>query len=210
MKTEIVYFGRRETVSCDGRCEKAWGINSRPRVQLSDDPDDYVFVGDGELGDAPDDPGTSEGFHKKPNRPTTHNKWCVRECERSTLKNALPDMENPEPNIRRNHPAWPAAAKQFMRGGAYRQQPTFQPMAPDELAIMITDLSVMVERLASHLLLSELSGNRQERIANLRMHVFADMAYRSAVTQPGTVRDAYACAINMMVHLTAAQLEVTE
>ena len=109
-----------------------------------------------------------------------------------------------------NHPAWPAAAKTYMKGGAYRQQPTFQPMAPDELAIMITDLAVMVERLASHLLLSELSGPRQERIANLRMHVFADMAHRSAVTQPGTVRDAYACALDMMAHLTASQLEVEE
>lgn len=78
-------FGKRRIVACDGRCEKAWGINSRPRVRF-DDADDYAFLSDGELGEAPCDPLTYEGGHAKPQ--ITHdqlNKWCVRECERSRL-----------------------------------------------------------------------------------------------------------------------------
>jgi hypothetical protein len=80
----ITYFGKKVAVACDGNCAKAWGINSRPRVQLSVNPDDYEFKSDGELGDAPVDPGTYEGGVAKPepNDPDKLNKWCVRECER--------------------------------------------------------------------------------------------------------------------------------
>lgn len=82
----ITYVGQRAKVCCDGKCEKAWGINNRPRVQLSDDEDDYAFLSDNELGTAPKNPGTYEGGVPKP-RSVVHfpNKWCVRECERCSM-----------------------------------------------------------------------------------------------------------------------------
>lgn len=75
-------------LACDGNCEKAWGINSRPRESLSPDPDDYELLADGELGAAPADPGTYEGGAAKPDPGSgadRQNKWCSRECERSRL-----------------------------------------------------------------------------------------------------------------------------
>jgi hypothetical protein len=85
----ITWFGRQCLLSCDGNCRKAWGINNRPRINLSaDDPDDYAYLSDGELGDAPDFPGTYEGVEMA-GKPITDgcrlNKWCARECERSVI-----------------------------------------------------------------------------------------------------------------------------
>ncbi len=83
MEKLITYFGQQCKVACDGNCKKAWGINSRPKVQLSEDEDDYAFLSDIELGEAPADPGTYEGRDSKPNDASEFpNKWCVRECER--------------------------------------------------------------------------------------------------------------------------------
>ena len=81
----ITAFGTRRVLYCDGKCSKAWGINKRPRHSFDDsNPDDYEFLADQELGEAPANPGTYEGDEAKP----THflsklNKWCFRECERS-------------------------------------------------------------------------------------------------------------------------------
>jgi hypothetical protein len=90
----ITFFGRPCFVSCDANCDKAWGINARPRVELSADEDDFAFRADDELGVAPVDPGTYEGEHGKPTlRPMTGeamNKWCVRECERSSFQDQSP------------------------------------------------------------------------------------------------------------------------
>ena len=90
----ITYFGQKAKVNCDGNCLKAWGINQRPRVALSDDPDDYAFLADHELGLAPSCPGAYEGGDGKPSSAAEFpNKWCVRECERS-------DMSSPgEPDL---------------------------------------------------------------------------------------------------------------
>jgi hypothetical protein len=81
------YFGAPVTITCDMKCNKAWGINARPRVYLTDeeeDPDDYAFLADDEVGEAPAEPGSWEGPDTKPLEvPEEHNKWCVRECERS-------------------------------------------------------------------------------------------------------------------------------
>lgn len=97
----IAYFSQPARVACDRQCHKAWGINNRPRILLDpDNPDDYVFLADGELAAAPADPGTYEGGQGKPSTPDAFpNKWCVRECERcalsapgeSALPLALPD-----------------------------------------------------------------------------------------------------------------------
>lgn len=82
----ITYFGQRAKVACDRKCHKAWGTHSRPRVQLSDDDDDYAFLADDELGDAPADPGTYEGGSAKPTNPDEFpTRWCVRECERCSM-----------------------------------------------------------------------------------------------------------------------------
>lgn len=86
----ITFCGRQVTVACDGQCHKAWGINTRPHLQLTDHEDDYAFPADHELGFAPADPGTTEGDQGKPcssvaTDPAIINKWCVRECERMSM-----------------------------------------------------------------------------------------------------------------------------
>lgn len=86
----ITFCGQKAKVACDGRCDKAWGINARPRVQLGDgsNPDDYAWLADDEVGEAPTDPGSTEGWQGKPigaTGPEHMNKWCVRECERCEM-----------------------------------------------------------------------------------------------------------------------------
>jgi hypothetical protein len=80
----ISYFGQMMKVGCDERCDKAWGWHSRPSfVADPHDPDDIVWLADGELGTAPVDPGTYEGDSGKPLSPAAFpTTWCVRECER--------------------------------------------------------------------------------------------------------------------------------
>jgi len=90
MEKIITYCGQRAKVGCDERCDKAWGINERPRIEFGgeDDPDDYAFLSDDELGLAPENPGTGEGGDWKPiNKEDIPNKWCVRECERCAMSN---------------------------------------------------------------------------------------------------------------------------
>ena len=83
-KEKLFIFGRETIIACDCKCNKAWGINSRPKEYLDDNnPDDYCYIPDGELEEAPKDPGTSEGGDKK--EPLSFNKWCIRECERLSL-----------------------------------------------------------------------------------------------------------------------------
>jgi hypothetical protein len=85
----IVYFGQPATIACDAKCEKAWGIQLRPRhyfVPEEQDPDDYAFLADGELGQAPKDTGNYEGGDAKPRSPDQRlNKWCARQCERCKI-----------------------------------------------------------------------------------------------------------------------------
>ena len=105
----ITYFGKPAVVACDANCAKAWGIQLRPRVQISANPDDYAFRADDELGIAPMDPGTYEGDDAKPmTRPMTGelmNRWCVRQCERSELfDGSIPDLTHREYNCRAEPP----------------------------------------------------------------------------------------------------------
>lgn len=79
----IQYCGQPAKVACDRKCNKAWGINSRPRIG---NPDDCNFMADDDLPDAPADPETYEGEDAKPSSPDLFpNKWCVRECERCSM-----------------------------------------------------------------------------------------------------------------------------
>lgn len=83
MEALITYFGQSMRVMCDGKCEKAWGNVSRKKIKLSEDPDDFAFLADDELGIAPTDPHTYEGGVAKPASPEEFpNRWCVRQCER--------------------------------------------------------------------------------------------------------------------------------
>lgn len=109
-KAEIIYFGKAAIVKCDRNCGKAWGIAARPHRQLSDDEDDIVYLSDGELGEAPLDPGTYEGGFGKPGSPDEFpQKWCVRECERSEISEpgesdvALTDWSKPVYNMPQEH-----------------------------------------------------------------------------------------------------------
>ena len=90
IKKEITSFEEKIIIACDENCEKAWGINARPKVQLDEsNSDDYYFLADEELGIAPKEPGTYEGGHGKPKSKNGRlNKWCFRECERCYISNS--------------------------------------------------------------------------------------------------------------------------
>lgn len=118
----ITFFGQAAVIACDGRCDKAWGINGRPKISLRhtmlpEDPDDYVYVGDHALGKAPppgETVGQSEGGDFKPSATSLAdgedmNRWCARECERRVMVKPgedlrLPDLEHPAANIERRRP----------------------------------------------------------------------------------------------------------
>lgn len=101
---QIVYFGRQTHTGCDAKCHKAWGMQLRPAVYLDAegkvikvylggkgkydlpdgaDPDNHAYIPDELLGNAPEEPGTWEGFEGK--EPESLNKWCVRQCERNEI-----------------------------------------------------------------------------------------------------------------------------
>jgi len=92
--SNVTIYGYKQTAICDGVCEKAWGISNRPKIQLSDNPDDYMFLGDDDIVEyAPNYPRTFEGGVGKP-LDRNHNKWCYRECERCNL---FKDGDKPYP-----------------------------------------------------------------------------------------------------------------
>jgi hypothetical protein len=94
---QIHWFEDEKILACDAKCRKAWGNNRRPKVQLSDDVDDYVFLSDDELGEAPVNPGTAEGWDMKPVNPGARlNRWCCRECERSIMVDPIADFKLPD------------------------------------------------------------------------------------------------------------------
>jgi len=100
----ITYFGKNVILVCDGQCHKAWGNSQRPRTALShpQDDDNFAFLSDGELEEAPIDPGTYEGRDGKPRDLRDRlNKWCARECERSVIIRANEDFSLPDLSIRR-------------------------------------------------------------------------------------------------------------
>jgi len=86
METIITYFGQDAKVNCDENCNKAWGVDNRPQNKISDNPDDWEYLSDKELDNAPINPGTYEGDDAKPiNKEGIPNKWCVRQCERCNI-----------------------------------------------------------------------------------------------------------------------------
>lgn len=83
----VLFCGRMARFACDGNCGKAWGISARPRVFLSgNDEDDYEYLADGELGEAPARSETTEGGYDKPQLArgaADMNRWCARRSRRS-------------------------------------------------------------------------------------------------------------------------------
>lgn len=110
LSKRIIYCGEPVVLACDGQCNKAWGINSRPTHLLSNRDDDWEYLADGELAEAPADPGTYESGHAKPIAPSERlNRWCCRECERSDFATYLDDVNLKDfskrvPNRRDLHP----------------------------------------------------------------------------------------------------------
>lgn len=90
----ILLYGAPVILVCDGKCNKAWGVVFRPKTYLSEDPDDVLYAADGDLGDAPEDPGTYEGGQGK--HPRSLNKWCARQCERSTIVSSIDESFVPQ------------------------------------------------------------------------------------------------------------------
>ena len=99
-------MGRAMVLACDGNCGKAWGVNQRPKLDLSADPDDVVYLADGELDAAPADPGTYEGGCAKPANPDGMNKWCARECERSNMAATVDKLKLPDYGERLFNQPW--------------------------------------------------------------------------------------------------------
>jgi hypothetical protein len=97
-------------ITCDGRCDKAWGMQNRPKRMLSADPDDYVYLADDDpmIGQTPNSSELgSEGDEEKPSDSALQakysylmNRWCARACERATMLTdvVVCDMANPRPN----------------------------------------------------------------------------------------------------------------
>ena len=93
----ITYFEQPRILVCDGNCHKAWGQSQRPKVQLSENEDDFAFLADHELAEAPAHPDTYEGWDGKPQCLSERlNKWCARECERSVIVRANEDFSLPD------------------------------------------------------------------------------------------------------------------
>jgi hypothetical protein len=91
LTTEITYFRKPCLVVCDQKCTKAWGHNGgRPELSRDeDDEDNVVWLGDNEVDLAPESgiiEGIIAGEGGRPTEPPQkHNRWCVRECERSSI-----------------------------------------------------------------------------------------------------------------------------
>jgi hypothetical protein len=99
MEKIITFCFQKAKVRCDEKCNKAFGISSRPFIKLSDNVDDIVRLSDDEVGEAPIDPGTYEGGDAKPiPKDKIPNKWCVRECERCSM--SQPEKYNEPLNLK--------------------------------------------------------------------------------------------------------------
>jgi hypothetical protein len=77
-------------LACDARCDKAWGVNGRRvragnTIQMSDDEEDVVYLADHETGTSPFQGMTCVEDGTKPTTRSDHNRWCLRECERSRV-----------------------------------------------------------------------------------------------------------------------------
>jgi hypothetical protein len=112
MESNITVSNQPAIIKCDGKCDKAWGINEREKIKLSDDPDDYCYLSDRELGLAPLLSTSTKRLKNKPtNKINFPTSWCICECERSVISEPdtpygdidVPDFNNRVYNIPNNH-----------------------------------------------------------------------------------------------------------
>lgn len=95
--TVVPFLFKKVAVMCDGNCKKAWGIGLRPKNRLSDDDENWEWLADHELGEAPSDPGTSDGGFRKPqDEGHVLNKWCIWQCERAVFVEYFRNLELPD------------------------------------------------------------------------------------------------------------------
>lgn len=107
MHTKMIkWLGQDMVLACDGKCNKAWGYQLRPKEQLGQDEDDIAYLSDSELGEAPKRPGTYEGGHTKPPGPDQMNKWCARQCERSEMAPSVHRLDIPDWSARILNQPW--------------------------------------------------------------------------------------------------------
>lgn len=106
LSKSITFSDQPAVLACDHNCSKAWGRDNRPKVQIDpNNQDDFAYLADSELGEAPEDPGTYEGGAAKPlSDVELLNKWCARACERCVMQEpgttiTLPDFSNRVYNI---------------------------------------------------------------------------------------------------------------
>jgi len=85
--SRILAYGQPFIILCDARCNKAWGRDLRSKVVRSNAEDDWEYMADVELGEAPERTGNTEGDDDKP-RDKKHNRWCFRQCERPVKRYA--------------------------------------------------------------------------------------------------------------------------
>jgi len=84
--SEIQFFGQPCVLACDAKCDKAFGIALRETSPNSLAEDDFEWLADDELGEAPEITGETEGGDDKPrDLLEAHNKWCARQCERAVM-----------------------------------------------------------------------------------------------------------------------------
>lgn len=84
----VTAYGERMALGCDGRCERAYGRQDRPKVFAgTGNDDDWAWLADSEIKElAPENPGSYEGGVGKPKEAADRlNRWCFRECERSVF-----------------------------------------------------------------------------------------------------------------------------
>jgi hypothetical protein len=102
LQSDIVYRGQKVTLACDGRCDKAFGINQRPTNPDNLD-DEIEYLADDEVGIAPKFSRALEGGQDKPqSHSAAHNKWCARQCERSVLVDPGEEITLPDFSKRQN------------------------------------------------------------------------------------------------------------
>lgn len=103
--SEIPYTDNDTWISCDGKCDKAFGLAERPISENSLAEGDFEWLADDEVGDAPEvSCHTIDGENKPQLITELHNKWCIVHCERSILMTlgqeaTLPNFDKRVPNI---------------------------------------------------------------------------------------------------------------
>ena len=117
-KKQVQAYGEQRIIGCDGKCNKAWGVMCRPSVDLDGkDEDNNYMLGDDDLDDAPQDPGTYEGGHGKPYNAVSGddmNKWCFRQCERCVVCKVGEELELKDWSKKQYNQPWTEEAQADM------------------------------------------------------------------------------------------------